>query len=166
MPLPSLRWLNLPKGVLLGPSWASRRCSPHLVPRGVVQDDEDDPEEDRSPDESDHTGNHKRAAMTHKMVSVLPPPFAASIPRLRTCHLPSSCGNNTRVSEGAPLGCPRRARGMTPAGGRPGGRQAGHPGALWRRHPRERRTGAGEGARPPHHPLGARRTHWGEGGRQ
>jgi sporulation protein YlmC with PRC-barrel domain len=38
------------------------------------------------------------------------------------------------------------------AGGRPGHRQAQHPGALWRRHPRGRRTGAGEGARPPNHP--------------
>jgi len=60
---------------------------------------------------------------------------------------------------------PRRARGRTPTGDRPGRRQARHPRALRRGHPRERRTRTGEGARPPRHPLGASRAHRGEGRR-
>jgi hypothetical protein len=57
MPLPSLRWLNLPKGVLLGlpgliedahPTWSHQESN----------DDEGDPDEDRPSNQSHDAGNH------------------------------------------------------------------------------------------------------------
>jgi hypothetical protein len=63
------------------------------------------------------------AAMTHRMVSVLPPPFAASIPRAPSMSPPFILGNNTGgaarslTQRGRPA--PGRWPGCSPLGFRP-----------------------------------------------
>jgi hypothetical protein len=59
LPLPSLRWLNLPKGVLPSPPGLVEDAHPTWS-HEESKDDEDDPEEDRSPDESHDAGNQAR----------------------------------------------------------------------------------------------------------